>query len=126
MRDSTSTLSSEINVTPFLDVLLVMIVIFLATSTTRRAMDAHLPEPCAGVCQSNGTPIVLEVLGDGRYLLNSKPLDAGNLLGTLQGVYSGRPEKIIQVSGRQGARYQEVLTAMDVARSAGVKVIGMM
>ncbi|MEP6731120.1 MAG: biopolymer transporter ExbD [bacterium] len=123
MRDSARSLTSDINVTPFLDVLLVLMITFLASVTARKSMDAYLPEPCSGVCAADGSTIVLEVLADGAYLLNRRPVDASALASTLATVYKGRPEKVLQVAGHRGARYQAILTAMDVARSAGVRVI---
>ena len=122
MRKIEQHLTAEINVTPFLDVLLVLIITFLAAMNARKTMDAQLPVPCADACEGDGRPIVLEVLHDG-FLLNRQPVTATNLLGTLRSVFAGRPEKIIQVAGHRDATYQGVLNAMDVARSAGVMVI---
>lgn len=123
MSQASRTLTTDINVTPFLDILLVLLITFLAAMTARKTMDAQLPVPCAGACVSNDTPIMLEVLGDGSFLLNRKPVRATMLLATLKATYDGRPEKILQVAGHRDASYQGVLAAMDVAHSAGVKVI---
>jgi biopolymer transport protein ExbD len=113
----------EINVTPFLDVLLVLMVTFLASVNARKTMDVVLPVPCTGLCATDGTPIVLEVAANGDYLINRQRVVSGTLLATLHGVYDARPEKVIQVAGHRDARYQDILTAMDVARSAGVRVV---
>jgi biopolymer transport protein ExbD len=123
MTDSSRTLTSDINVTPFLDVLLVLMIIFLASVTARRTMDVQLPVPCADICAGGDQAIVLEVLGDGSFLLNRTTVSASNLFPTLRSVYADRPEKVIQVAGHRDASYQAVLAAMDVARSAGVKVV---
>ena len=125
MRNNVRNLNAEINVTPFLDVLLVLIITFLAAVSARKTMDAQLPVSCGSVCEANGTSIVLEVLSDGSYLLNRTPVAEAALFATLQSVFSGRPEKVIQVAGHREAHYQDVLSAMDVARSAGVKVISL-
>jgi biopolymer transport protein TolR len=122
MRTAERHLTSDINVTPFLDVLLVLIITFLAATSARKTMDAQLPVPCAGSCASDGRPIVLEVLASG-YLLNRRPVTEAALRETLRSVFDGRPEKIIQIAGHRDATYQSVLSAMDVARSAGVTVI---
>ncbi len=122
---SRDNIKSEINVTPFLDVLLVMIIIFLASMTTRKTLDAQLPTPCAGTCAGSEIPIVLEVLDAEHFLLNRQPVSASALLATLHGVYNRRPDKIIQVAGHNSAKYQDVLSAMDVARSAGARVVSM-
>jgi biopolymer transport protein ExbD len=116
-------LNSDINVTPFLDVLLVLIITFLAASIARKSMDAVLPTPCTEACTSNDVPIVLEVLGDGSFLLNRRVVSAALLPAALRATFDGRPEKILQVAGHRDVTYQGVLAAMDAARSAGVDVI---
>ena len=121
---ASSVLSSELNVTPMLDVLLVLLVIFMASVQARRAMDVQLPVPCVGVCRGGDTPIVLEVLPGRTYRLNSAPLSEADLPARLRAVYAGRPDKVLQVAGARNAVYQDVLSAMDVARGAGVQVIG--
>jgi biopolymer transport protein TolR len=120
---SRQAMNADINVTPFLDVLLVLIIIFLASVTSLKAMDAQLPVPCGPACTGTDRTIMLEVLGNGQFLLNTQSVDAAHLEETLRGVFAGRPEKVIQVAGHREASYQAVLTAMDVARSAGVRVI---
>jgi biopolymer transport protein TolR len=123
-RPATTMLSSELNVTPMLDVLLVLLVIFMASVHVRRAMDVQLPVPCTGACQLDGTPIVLEVLPGYKYRLNGVRLTEADLPARLREVYAGRPDKVLQVAGARDAIYQDVIGAMDVARAAGVRVIG--
>jgi biopolymer transport protein ExbD len=123
MTVSSRALTSEINVTPFLDVLLVLMITFLAAVTARKTMDVQLPVPCTGICAGGDHAIVLEVLGNGSFLLNRSSVNRAELLSTLRNVYANRPEKVIQVAGHRDASYQSVLAAMDVARSAGVKVV---
>ena len=126
MRDDPRPLNADINVTPFLDVLLVLIITFMAAMTARKAMDVTLPIECAkGSCAADGDAIVLEVLADGSYRLNKSPVSAAALRTTLHGVYDGRPDKVLQVAGHRGARYQNVLSAMDIAKAAGVHVVSL-
>jgi hypothetical protein len=66
MTDARRLLTSDINVTPFLDVLLVLTITFLASVSARKTMDVQLPAPCADICAGGDRAIVLEVLGDGR------------------------------------------------------------
>ena len=100
--------NAEPNVTPMIDVLLVLLIVFMmVASQVHRSIDVQLPEPCVGGC--TGAPaIVLEVLPGPSYRLNQRAI----------------PDKKIQVAGRVGVRYADVVNAMDVAKSAGATVIG--
>lgn len=123
MTSHSRQLNADINVTPFLDVLLVLIITFLSMSMTRKSMDVQLPVPCTGTCLSKDASIVLEVLADESFLLNRQPVSVSALVTALRSVFDGRPEKILQVAGHRDVSYQAVLSAMDAARSAGVTVI---
>ena len=114
----------EPNVTPMIDVLLVLIIVFMvATFRQYHALDAQLPEPCRDACPA-GETIVLEVLKNGDYRLNQQPV-AGRLLHErLVTVFDGRPTKVLSVTAEPSARYGQFFEAMDVARGAGVRVIG--
>ena len=116
--------TSEVNVTPMLDVLLVLLIIFMAvTVQVHRSVDAVLPEECPGGCEPTGQPIVLEVLPGPAYRINRAPVSPSELATRLREIFENRPEKIIYVSGDRRSRYQEVVTAMDVAKTAGVRVL---
>lgn len=115
--------TSEMNVTPFLDVLLVLLITFMAMAmATHRTLDVQLPVPCTGNCAGD-TPIVLEVGPGGQYRINQQPV-AGDLDAALRGIYADRPDKILQVAGSPDASYQAVTTAIDIARGAGVQAVG--
>lgn len=119
-------LTNEINVTPMIDVLLVLLIIFmLVVPMSRKAIDLQLPDPTEQESSANPPPqIVLEVLPGDRYLVNKEPLSKATLPKRLKEIYDGRPEKIIFVKGDPKTRYSDVIYAMDVSRGAGVKVIG--
>jgi biopolymer transport protein ExbD len=116
--------NAEVNVTPMLDVLLVLLIIFMAVAIqVHRTLDVQLPVPCTGKCEGQ-TPIVLEVLPGPEYRVNQKPVPVNELPSYLAGVYRGRPDKIIQVAGYPSVRYADIVHAMDIAKSAGVDAIG--
>lgn len=116
--------SAEPNVTPMIDVLLVLLIVFMVVVVqVYHTMDVRLPIPCTGTCNGDA-PIILEVLPGPAYRINHTDVAPGALADQLRALYAPRPEKIIQVAGHPGVRYQDVMAAMDIARSAGVRVIG--
>jgi biopolymer transport protein TolR len=122
-RASRAAMQVEPNVTPMIDVLMVLLIIFMfMVPASQRATYASLPEERQG---GEGTAIVLEVRPGGRVALNRQPLLIGELGARLRAVYAGRPDKVITIRGDGAATYQEVVTAIDVARGAGVKVVGL-
>jgi len=120
-------LQNEPNVTPMIDVLLVLLIIFmLVVPMSRKAIDLQLPDPSEQQQSTNPPPqIVLEVLPGQKYLINKQPVTKADLLKRLTEIYKDRPEKIIFVKGDPKVKYEDVIYAMDVSRGAGVKVIGM-
>lgn len=117
-------LATEPNVTPMIDVMLVLLVTFLvALPMTRRVIDAQLPQRSTGT--GDGDQIVLTILGEGGYDLNGEKLaDDRTLAGRLRDVYRGRPDRILFIEARGAVKYQRVITAMDIARGGDIRVLG--
>lgn len=123
----TSGLNNEPNVVPMIDVLLVLLIIFMVMQPmSRKAIDLQLPDPTPQVAAFNAVSnqIVLEVLLGDQYAINKEPVTKDGLLTRLKQIYDPRPDKIMFVKGDPKAKYQSVIFAMDQARGAGVKVIG--
>ena len=120
-------LTNDINVTPMIDVLLVLLIIFmLVVPMARKAIDVQLPDPTPTNAPPpvNSDQIVLSVNKDGSYAINKEAVTKPRLAARLKEIYDPRPDKIIFVKGDPKVKYQDVIFAMDVARGAGVKVIG--
>jgi biopolymer transport protein ExbD len=119
-------LTNEINVTPMIDVLLVLLIIFMMViPMSRKAIDLQLPDPTPDDTNQGPPPsqIVLEVLPGNVFKVNSQQIPKNELQKRLKEIYDPRPDKIIFVKGDPAVKYADVIAAMDIARGAGVKVI---
>jgi biopolymer transport protein ExbD len=122
-----SNLNNDINVTPMIDVLLVLLIIFMMIiPMSRKAIETQLPDPNPVTAPPDTPPdqIVLEVLPDGKFAINNNPVEKDKLFARLKEVFDPRPSKIMFVKGDTMVTYKDVIWAMDQARGAGVKIIG--
>ena len=122
-----SNLTNEPNVVPMIDIMLVLLIIFMFMQPMlRKAIDLQLPDPqpSTATVNTNSNQIVLEVGPNDYYAVNKEVVTKERLPARLKEIYEPRPDKIIFVKGDPKVQYQNVIWAMDVARGAGVKVIG--
>ena len=114
------------NVTPMIDVLLVLLIIFMITQPlSRMTLKVQVPPPQpTNSPPSQSDQIVLEMPDNGSYLINGQPVPKDQLDAQLHAIYDPRPAKLLFVKPGAGRVFQEVVQAMDVARGAGVQVIG--
>ena len=118
-------LTNEPNVTPMIDVLLVLLIIFMAEiPSTRKSIDVQLPDKSKPTPADGDASIVLEIDAQGAYSVNRSPVSHEALASTLRSIFDGRPDKALFVKGDRHLRYADVVAAMDVAREAGVSVLG--
>ena len=119
-------MNSDINITPFIDVLLVLLVIFMITQPMlRKVLDIQVP---VEEQQKNSKPtpqIVLSIHADGSMDINTQPVTKQGLLGLLHSIFDVRPDKLIFIRADNSRKYQEVIELMDVGRGAGVKGFGL-
>jgi biopolymer transport protein ExbD/biopolymer transport protein TolR len=118
---------SEINMTPMIDVLLVLLIIFMVVQQgMQRGLSVHVP-PVESIQSLPGRAeqLVLEVEPGGRYLLNRQPIAAARLEETLTRVFAERQRKVLFVKGAASLPYGAVVSAVDASRAAGVQVVGL-
>lgn len=118
----------EPNVVPMIDILLVLLIIFMMQiPLQRQVMEVQVPMEeqveQAQIAQSD--QIVLELRDDGTYAINTRPVSKAALDAELHGIYDQRPAKLMFIKVGPTRKYQEVIEAMDIARGAGVQVIGL-
>jgi len=119
-------LSSDINVTPLIDVLLVLLIIFMITQPlSRKAFDVQVPpEQQTKQKQQQSSQIVLELKADGSYAINGQPYAVNQLDQAFHQIYDPRPAKLLFIKAAPSRKYLDVMQAMDIAHGAGVQVIG--
>ena len=124
-RRSVAADEPEINLIPFIDVLLVVLIFLMLSTTYSRftELQVNLPTADAEKLKDRPRELVVSVSGDGRYMVNRQPLEARSveaLTARLKEASGGQAETVVIVTADAVAAHQSVVNVLDAARRAGL------
>jgi biopolymer transport protein ExbD len=124
-QDEPDEVMNEINMTPLVDVMLVLLIIFIITvPVMKHAVNIDLPRASSEPEQPNPQNILFSVTADGSYYWNEQKIDDSELPNRLAAEAAKDPQPELHIRGDKAVRYERVAKAMSEAREAGVRKIG--
>ena len=124
-------LKAEINVVPYIDVMLVLLIIFMVTAPLLNlGTDINLPQSRAKSLEKPKDPIVVSIYADGRYALmlergNNREMTAVDIIAELKAIHGRNDSTTVLVNGARDASYQTVMEGIDLIKDAGITKVSL-
>jgi biopolymer transport protein ExbD len=126
MQISSRKVAAVINVTPMIDILLVLLIAFMLLPDRSHGLPSQIPEPAPDNQPEVSHPLdaVLRIRNDRSIEIDSHPVLLAELAGRLKLLFAARPGGVLFVDGARQLEYADVASIIDIARGAGVTRIG--
>jgi biopolymer transport protein TolR len=124
-------LKAEINVVPYIDVMLVLLIIFMVTAPLMNlGTDIKLPQSRAKSLEAPKDPIVISIYADGRYALmlergKNREMTAADMVAELRAIRSRNDDTTVLINGARDASYQTVMSGIDLVKDAGIDKVSL-